>query len=695
MEYIYRILDRYSHQPWRQHHHSHPNPSPTANEQANFPSEHHPDPCKHTKHKHHRRKMTSFKGPWSHNLDTFKKSVQSMPDQHKSSFNSASKDTLERLCDPDVLHIWETDSDIDNLLQLTSIIAKLCNLGTRKERVANVNDGSMVIIAEEKAGHNNFPRICQLVEYLTGANGKRHLEGTVAAFGSIVVVRGWDNAVRSNGTGRNAEKMVKRINISIERTFKMGKFASGKEKIVWHHGPVLHFLLYWINNTSSTLRSALCALTVNDSLELVDNVRPSTLGRTNIISDLSCLEVYAKKLGIPVIFLDSSSQLITFQYPATYMYYYAYYINTFLPSSLSRPHLHRAQDELVTFAFQLLGASKGKYGENVVKMVKDRLDPGRAKKWATSCIDTKSYEKSKCRAAGKENKIHWAVQMADSPFALFNQGNGLPAFARLAVGPAASGSMEYHTAAPAQIDFKASRFRLSSPATFHILIPAKGQDLEKVTNRIQGLMMAVLERVRQEKGNPVLGDEDKAMWNAVVKACSWAMQESKGKMPKSVEEKVKYVKEKLVKGTWGFAMGVSNNEVTEIDQQRGISDAARANADAVKAYGAGGNQFGQPHMGSMSFAQQQQPMMNRAQQGLTAPPNSPGMGHLHVPMVGQQGMHIPPQYGQSYAVPALGYEQQCRDAEYAQIQGVGGMYLPTQRSRDSGGYPQNMGRAWL
>jgi hypothetical protein len=64
--------------------------------------------------------MTSFNGPSSSDLVAFKKSVQSMPDQYKSSFASVSKETLEKLCEPDVLHVWETDSDIENLLQLTS-----------------------------------------------------------------------------------------------------------------------------------------------------------------------------------------------------------------------------------------------------------------------------------------------------------------------------------------------------------------------------------------------------------------------------------------------------------------------------------------------------------------------------------------------------------------------------------------------
>ncbi|KAH7089907.1 hypothetical protein FB567DRAFT_559300 [Paraphoma chrysanthemicola] len=596
----------------------------------------------------------TFGGPWSTDLEELKKSIQSMPDQYKSSFASASKETLEKICDADVLHVWETDSDIDNLIQLASVIVKLCNLGKREEKSSNTKDGSMIIIAEEKSNRNNFARICQLVEHLTYANGKKHLEGTVAAFGSIVVVKGWNNSVRSENAGKEAEQFVKRINIAIERVFKMGNF-SGKKKIVWHQGPVIHFLLHWINNTTSTLRSALQAISVNGSLDLTDLVKPSAQGRSNTLSDLSTLESYAKKLSIPVIFLDPSSQLISCQHLATYMYYYAYYMNTFLPTSLSRPHLHKAQDDLVTFAFQILGASRSKYGDSMVKLVKDRLDPGKAKKWARHCVDPRSYEKHKCRAAGKESEIHRAVQTADEPFPRFNHNFNITAFARLAVGPAAACTLAQHTAAPVSIDFKASRLRPACPATFYVLIPSASQDFEKVTHSIQGLMMAVLSLIRQEKGAPTIGAEEIAMWKEVVKACTWALDNAKGKMPKSVEDKVKYVSDKLKSGCWGQSVGMSSNSASATGKGMGDGVIPHTYCGFHNGMGMG---IGMPGPG-----QQQQYV---GPQGLTAPPNSPGMAH-------PQGMY-PPQ-NQAY--------------------GQGGQGL---RGSGAGGYPpppQSMGGPWM
>ncbi|KAH4178171.1 hypothetical protein HBH43_041360 [Parastagonospora nodorum] len=730
MDYINRMLNRHSRSTSRpyQRPHSRPPPPPAASPQTSPRRQEKSSAPRQHMRKHHRLKMTSFTGPWTDDVDALKKAVQSMPDQYKSSFSSASNEVLEKVCDPEVLHVWETDSDIDNMLQLTSVIAKLCNLGTRKEKGANASDGAMVIIAEEKSGRNNFARICQLVEHLTCANGKKHLDGTVAAFGTIVVVIGWNNSIRSDNTGKEVDSTVKRINIAIERVFKM---SSTKKELIWHHGPVVHFLLTWINKTSSTLRSALSAISITGSLNLTDSVKPSPAGRANTLPDLTCLETYARKLDIPILFLDPASQLLNFPHLASYMYYFAYYINTFLPSSLSRPHLHKAQDSLVTFAFQILGASKAKYGETVVKAVKAHLDPGAAKKWARQCVDARNYEKSKCRAAGAEQGIHRAVQIADSPFSLFFSSScpSLPAFSRLAVGPAALGSIEFHTAAPVNIDFSQSRMRPANPATCYILLPAHAQDKDKVTHRTQGLMMAVLERVRQEKGNPDLASGEAEMWAAVRKACEWAFNEAKSGMPKGVGEKVKFVREKLGKGTWGCVMNGSQGGDSSGGDGKGISEAARANRDAVRAYGAGGSQFGQVHgfggqpqqqqMGfgqhgfrgqPQHFAQHQTPQIPFAQpqQGMAAPPNSPGVGQ---PMP-QQGMFAPPQVqGHGFgALPAQnhGYGPvRMIDDAYAQVQGVGGggggvytgppppIRQAGRRGGGRGGYSQSMGGNWM
>ncbi|KAL1795795.1 hypothetical protein ACET3X_006019 [Alternaria dauci] len=610
--------------------------------------------------------------------------VQSMPDQYKSSFAAGSKSTLEKVCDSKVLHIWESKSDVDDLLQLTSVIAKLCDLGVRKHKGANDSDGGMLIIAEESRCWNNFGRICQLVEYLTGADGKRHLEGTVVVFSKIVVVRGWDNSVLS-GQQEALAKTVKRVNTAVERVLKM----SGWKEIVWHHGAVLYFLLQWINVTTSSLRSALSAITITGSLNLSESIAPSVAGRANKLPDLERLEQYATKLDIPVIFLDAPSQLLNLGYPGNYVYYYGHYINTFLPHSLARSHLHKAQDELITFAFRLRGASEGRYGSDVVKMVQKHLDASKARHWARMCVSKESYEKSKCRAAGKDEAIHHAVQLADSPFALLASGIGVPAFARLAVGPASASAQDYYIAAPVKIAFAKAQIRPTSPATFHILIPQSSQDLEKVTNRVQGLMMAVLELVRQEKGDPVLNDTEKVMWDAVVKACEWAIEGcDESSMPKGVAQKVGFVTEKLRKGTWGFAL----------DPPKDGGAAATSNTTAVPAMPEPNRMYG--------FGQS-------TQQTKGSHPTYTGTEQQQMPQQGYggglpQGPVPSPVQGAAYAqqMPAqmpmfAGSQGQAPGQQHGNGRFGGGQtaVLPLHRGFEHGGrgggeYPQSMGGPW-
>jgi hypothetical protein len=683
MHYISRFIDRYS--PTHPHDNSHS--TQALNSSATSAHRHRSRSNFHHRRKHFHRKMTSFNGPWSSDLDAFKKSVQSMPDQYKSPFAAASKSTLEKVCDPNVLHIWESDSDIDSLLQLTSVIAKLCDLGIRKHKGANESDGSMLIIVEESRNWNNFGRICQLVEYLIGTEGKKHLEGTVAVFSKIVVVRGWDNSVLM-GQQEALEKTVKRVNTAVERVLKMG----GLKKIVWHHGAVLHFLLEWINATTPPLRSALSAITITGSLNFSESIAPSVSGRVNKLPDLERLEQYAKKLDIPVVFLDAPSQLLNFEYLGTYIYYYGYYINTCLPSSVLRSHLHKAQDELITFAFRLRAASEGRYGSDAVKMVQKHLDASKARHWARICVSKESYKKSKCRAAGKDEAIHHAVQLADSPFALLAHDARVPAFARLAVGPASASAQDHYTAAPVNIGFAKSQIRPSSPATFHIIIPQSSQDLEKVTNRVQGLMMAVLERVRQEKGNPVLGDAERGMWSAVAKACEWAIEGcDDSKMPKGVAKKVGFVKGKLKEGTWGFALSLPKDG-GKVTTGNAAAVTAMPEPHCMYGFGQGTQQTRGSHPTYTGTEQQQMPQQGYGGRLPQGPMPSPIQGAAYAQQVPGQvlthGMYTGGRgqaHGQQYGNGNFGGGQRA--------------VLPSHRGfehggRGGGGYPQSMGGPW-
>lgn len=424
------------------------------------------------------------------------------------------------------------------------------------------------------------------------SDGKKHINNTVCAFDAIVVVRGIDYTSSSDN-----KVAVKRINTAIERVFKMQR--PSVKQLVWHHGPILSLLLAWIDNTTSDLRSVLTAISITAALDLTDGVKPSPLGKANKQADLQTLEDYAKRLDIPVVFVDPASQLITYEYLATYMYYWAYYIHVFLPSSALRPHLYAALDALVTFCFRLRGASDTTYGASAVRMVQEHLSASTARHWASTCIEPSSYTKDHCRATATDAQIHHAVQLADSPFALLSPTPGypLPAFSRLPLCPSdkpAETTGEFYIAAPVSFTLTKCTFRASSASPFHILLPREGRDVDKVTAWIQGSMMGVLERLRQNKNeDPVrINKQETELYGEVAKACVWALDGCRGKMPEGVEEKVKYVREKLRRGTFCYVSGMVKEKGKDKERsrsrQRGRSREVRGSQGRQTGWGVQG-----------------------------------------------------------------------------------------------------------
>jgi hypothetical protein len=176
-------------------------------------------------------------------------------------------------------------------------------------------------------------------------------------------------------------------------------------------------------------------------------------------------------------------------------------------------------------------------------------------------------------------------------------------------------------------------------------------------------------------------------------------------------------------------MGSAKEEETA-GTREGVSDATKANQEAIKAYGAGGNQYGQSGMAygqqQSGFAQpwqqmgfdQQPNIAFRVRQGMAAPLNSsdhPQMGMYAPPP--QHGQDQGKVQGQVYGA-SLGYSVQNHqygpprmvDARYAQTQGVGGRShggppppppLPTRQLSRGGGcerggrYSQSVGGPWM
>ncbi|KAF2443680.1 hypothetical protein P171DRAFT_362683 [Karstenula rhodostoma CBS 690.94] len=513
----------------------------------------------------------SFTGPSCKDLVEFMKSVKDIPVKHKDGFEGMSEKAIETVCDVDALHVWESGDDIDDFLHLTQVIVKL-KIEAEKHEGRRRKEPAMVIISSEQAtgknGRDGFERICEVVRNLMKSDGKKHLDDTVCAFDAVVVVRGIDYTSSSDN-----KAAVKRINTAIERVFKMQR--PSVKQLVWHHGPILSLLLTWIDNTTSDLRSALTAISITAALDLTDGVKPSPLGKANKQTALQTLEDYAKRLDIPVVFVDPASQLITYEYLATYMYYWAYYIHVFLPSSALRPHFYAALDALVTFCFRLRGASDSTYGASTVRMVQEHLSASTARRWASTSIDPSSYTKDLCRATATDAQIHHAVQLADSPFALLSPmpGYPLPAFSRLPLCPSdnpADSTGDFYIAAPVSFTLPTGTFRASSSSPFYVLLPREGRDVDKVTAWIQGSMMGVLERLRRDKDVVRINKKETELYGEVARACGWALDGCRGKMPEGVEGKVKFVREKVRKGTFCYVSGLVKE--TEGSRQKGRSE---------------------------------------------------------------------------------------------------------------------------
>ncbi|KAF2183812.1 hypothetical protein K469DRAFT_689573 [Zopfia rhizophila CBS 207.26] len=507
---------------------------------------------------------TTFSGPWSKTMADFRKSIQTMPSKYKPSFDIIASDSGNITCQSKYLHVWETDSDIDNLIQLTQVICKVRSLATYVPQVGgkgrHVQAGT-VIITEEHPDRDNFQRVCELLKHLTHGIGKDQLHGKAKVFGNIAVVRGVDNGRISSADGKypgqaqeKALEAVSRINKAISRICK----ASRKDKIVWHHGPVVHFLNFFIQNTTSQLRSSFVAITIYSALDFTTNsIKPTDFAKKNRLQDLERLSAYLTRLNIFAVFISTSSQLLTSTHLNTYVYYWGYYINALLPTSLSRTHFHMAMDHLLTFCYRLHGASTHKYEASIVSLVQTHLSARTGRSYSKHAVSPSSYTKLLCRSAGKNEEIDTAMQLADAPFKPFNPG--IQAFSRLYVGPGSNGT-EFHITAPVELNFKSMEIRPCSPSPFRVWLALEGQDEAKVRVRTQELMAEVLSEVlRSGEGGmtremPVVGREAKEAWKDMEKACLWALDGCMGSLPGGLEEKVKSVREMMEKGVWGYCL---------------------------------------------------------------------------------------------------------------------------------------------
>ncbi|CAI6333963.1 unnamed protein product [Periconia digitata] len=511
----------------------------------------------------------SSKSPSCKNMIEFLKAIKGMPASYRQHFDAISRGTLEKVTNANAIGVWEVSDDLDGLFQLMEVFFKLKGAAASKDEKgwgSTTKSKSrkampkMVIISQEKKERNAYGRIVESMQHWTEQKGDKHLNGSVAAFESVIVVRGV--SCDRKETENKMKEAVQRIDIAIEQVIKMTSKRSSS-KIIWHHGPVLSLLLTWINFTSASHRNALSSITLAAPLIFTSGAKPSPHGRQNTPKDFTRLSEYATKLSIPVLLLDPITQLLDSPFPSIYMVYLGFYITLFLPPSVNIPHYHTALDALVTFAFALRAQFERKHGNAVVSKVKSHLNGERSQRWAKTCIDPSSYKLSPNRTASfptSESSLNMAIALADCPWAPFASNESassspLPAFARVPISPASTADAvaDIYVAAPIAFDFSENTFCVSPTTPFRVLVPRPGIEIRQATGAVQKSMSEALQRVRETKRLPKIGDLEAKMWNDAVGAISWALgKECVMGLEKGVKEKVEcFGRGLVVSGCWG------------------------------------------------------------------------------------------------------------------------------------------------
>ncbi|KAF2734874.1 hypothetical protein EJ04DRAFT_601998 [Polyplosphaeria fusca] len=515
-------------------------------------------------------------GPWCKDFESLKKSIVTMPEKYKDTFDYASGLSLAAVCEPSALHIYEMDSDLDSLLLLTQVVLRVRASNTYVPQVNKagiVVPNGMIVLVEKKAGTDDFARIYQQMEYLTQEQGHLHLSDTYCSFGAIAIVKGIDNTKAPNKDGKypaaaadEVDSAVQRLKIAITRTIE--KSTAGLERIkniIWHHGPVIHFLNHFIAHTDASIRNRFKAITIHNCLDFTKGILPSTLSnKLNKIQDFNRLESYLKRLSITATFLDSKTQGIHHDGLSIYIFYYAFYINTLLAPTLTHAHHLLVLDSLLLFSYRLHGAAHRLPPSTITSNLRSHL-PTHHLTWAHRSTNPSNYTKPLCQSAGTDAQIHHATALSHAPFAPLRPTlpSTFPALSRLFIGPAAAlVAAEYYLSIPLALDWRGMQIRVDSRSVWRLHVPhpafavasAAHPDAPNsegnITERVRGTFGGVIEALRGQRGEPGVPGSWKGVWEDVRAACGWALEGCEGRLPKGMGEKVRFVGEGLRRGVW-------------------------------------------------------------------------------------------------------------------------------------------------
>jgi hypothetical protein len=468
--------------------------------------------------------------------------VKTTPPAYKPTLAKLADESAKVICNHRYLHVWEVGSDLDDLLHLTYLMTKV---QTRSAYIPRQNakgksiPDCTVLVVQDDPGRNNFKRVCELMAYLTRERGEPHCDGKVLVYSSVGVVKGVDpfRGTLSDGTYvadalKDAQAAVSRISQTIENVGVAGR----KSQIVWHHGPVLHFFNFFISTTNQRIRDSFMAITINSTLHLgTKGLYPSENGRKNKLTDFQRLTHIIEKLDIHCTFLDPASQLLEVPFPNAYIYWWGYYYQIFLPSSLYLPHIALALDFLVMNCFRLFGASEKLSETEIVNVVKEHLDYDIAKPFAKDCVNFANYTMSLCKTAGSMANLDAMYCLTDAPFLPFS-GGSVHAFSRLSIGPCAEANQPY-LAVPIEIDFRTLKVRISSTSPYRLWVPTEGESAATIATRTRDNFMPVIEFIMQKNAGKStvvrknVANAVRAAWEEVRAACVWALDRCKNDIP--------------------------------------------------------------------------------------------------------------------------------------------------------------------
>ncbi|OCL11318.1 hypothetical protein AOQ84DRAFT_437783 [Glonium stellatum] len=439
--------------------------------------------------------VTSYESPWAESITELQSFIDKMPESINHVFQSHSKQATEAITSNDHLHVYQTYSDIDYLLQTAILIYQLHSLYTyvpQKNSLGRKVPAGAVIIADDF--ERCFEKVILLMKHITGEDGEAHCKGNILVFDTIAIVRGTDPTMLPGPDGmysqeethENAMAAMHRVVTSIENVSKI----TGKKYIVWHHGPYIHFLNFFFKTVRPAMRQRFVAITVMAAVKSNDEGVSHRISQS--INTTDCWERlyrYGTAMRIPVVLLDNSAQMIEAPHlTRTFPRFGDAFIMLF-PYDIWYPHVASQMDVICMYMFRLAAAIAGKSGVDCVERIKSSLNQGLAKQWARGSINPIYFSPEACEMQNclwSMKRIRWLVDLP-----IRQKAEALDPMCRVEVGPGRpTNDIE---SVRVELDFANKTASISSSSPLYLL-KARHLNRDEASLRLQGFFQEYVVR---------------------------------------------------------------------------------------------------------------------------------------------------------------------------------------------------------